>query len=547
LVLKFLSLKIIGRLDAKAVGKHLGDFCQQSGILWIKVGQLLAMRSDIFPRELCTEMARLQDRAEGFPFKSVKKIISQELGGPLEDFFSEFEETPWAAASIAQVHRARLKKEKVKVAIKVRRPDIDKVFNKDMNFISSLFNFLNRFSIMSALRWPDMLWELRQVLTEELDYYYELSNQTRLRKSLAKHQIYAPKIYHKYCKKNILVMEFIDAVSMADYLQLCKKDPQRIEEWLKKNNIVRNKVATTLLQSYLRQIFEDNLFHADLHPGNIFLLRDSRIALLDFGSIGTTEGDMLRKYDFFLEALVTGEYSKAIDVFLLMMPDLPHHRVAPAKEEMQRTLHSWGNRCLVNELPYREKSASFVFDTMMRIMSKQKVDINWAFFKMIRGWTTMDTSLRELHPGMNVINKTQQYTKSRRKREFTRFLLELPKDLLKLQNIIDYPREALEMSIYRGAMVRRLAQVFDSTTTRVSKLLARVFGLGSAFFFLCTLGSMLFALFQHTSIISSTHTLSEVLIHFPILDLQVWGLTLLFTIGGWRSLSTLASRFRQQE
>lgn len=547
LVFKFLGLKLIGRLDAATVGKRLGAFCQQNGILWIKVGQVLSMRSDIFPRELCTAMARLQEKAEGFSTRLVKSIIRQELGGPLEEFFSVFDENPCAAASIAQVHKARLKKEKAWVAIKVRRPGIDRVFRSDMMFISRLFRFLGRFSIMAFMRWDDMLLELEQVLSEELDYRYELSNQERLKESLKPHGIYVPEMYPQYCGRDILVMEFIDAVSMADYLMVEKKDPQRIKRWLEKNKIDRAEVVQTLFHSYLRQILEDNLFHADLHPGNIFLLKNSQVALLDFGSIGSTEGDMRRKYDMYLESLVNGEYAKAIDVFFLIMPDLPTERVVPAKEEIQRILHAWGVRCDVQELPYKEKSASFIFDTMTRIMAKHKVHINWAFFKVIRGWTTMDTSIRELNPQANLIKSTRTYMVERRKREFKQILYELPRDLLKIQNLIDYPKESLEMAIYRGAMVRRMAQVFDTTTSRVSRLVAKLFGLGSAIFFLLSIGIGLTFLLQHSSLFSPLGGVARILGKIPPIDIQIWFILLIFSIRSWRWLAFLSRRFAKQD
>ncbi|MCP5047763.1 MAG: AarF/ABC1/UbiB kinase family protein [bacterium] len=546
---RFLFLKLIGRLDAQAIGRVLGDFCERMGVLWIKSGQLLSMRSDLFPAELCAELARLQYRAEGFSPQLARETLERELGGPIEDFFSVFEEAPCAAASIAQVHRARLKKEKIWVAIKIRRPEIDFLFKQDMALIRRLFLLFHRFSIMPYMRWPDMLWEMELVFNEELDYRYEISNQQRLRKTLARHNIYVPKIFDKYCTDQVLVMEYIDAVPMADYLQVLKDDPSRAAEWLEQNDIDPGLVGERLLFSYLRQLMEDNLFHADLHPGNIFLLRESRIVLLDFGSVGSNEGDLLRKYDAYLEALSTGQYAKAIDIFLLIMPDLPSGTLAPVREEMQRRLHAWDSRCRVKELPYKEKSTVTVSDEMMRVMSRNNVTINWAFFKVLRGWTTMDTSLRELIPGADLPRLMQGYTVRRRKREMRKAVTELPGDVLKLQNLIDYPREFSEMAIYRGAAVRRLAQVFEGTATRFSRLVAVGLEIGSAFcFFFAALFGFI-SLSQHTGVFDFEpgHPVREVLGILPVLDPQIWLLLILFVMYGYLSLSGLARRFRQQD
>ncbi len=547
--LKLLCLKIIGRLDSRAMGKLFGDFCQHNGVLWVKLGQLLSMRSDIFPNELCAELARLQERVEGFPTNIAKEIVNHELDGHLEKHFSNFEEVPFAAASIAQVHRAYLKKERTRVAIKVRRPGIDQVFSQDMALISALFYLLRRASIMPYMRWTDMLWELKQVFNEELDYRYEVSNQERTRKKLARHQIYAPKIFRSFCTRNIIVMEYIDAVSMADYLHVLKTDGQRVEQWLCKNNIDTRVVGRKLLYSFLRQILEDNLFHADLHPGNIFLLRDNRIALLDFGSVGFNEGDMLRKYDAFLESMSIGQYARGIDIFLLIMPDITSTSLVAAKEDLQRCLHSWGDRCQIRELPYNEKSTSFVFNEITRVMAKHGITMNWAFFKILRGWVTIDTSLRELNPRANLPDLTWNYMKQRRKREFSKMMKQLPSIILKNQNIIEYPRKASEMVKYRGAMVRRQSQVFEGTATSVSRLLSTVFGLGSALHFLTAAAVGFIALFQHSSLIKlpGNQILAWILTNIPTLDPQIWIVILAFLVHGSLSLAFLARHFHKQE
>jgi ubiquinone biosynthesis protein len=315
------------------------------------------------------------------------------------------------------------------------------------------------------------------------------------------------------------------------------------------NGIDAGKVGRRLFRSYLRQVLEDNLFHAALHPGNIVLLRDGRISLLDFGSMGSSEGDLLRKYDVFLQALSSGQYAKAIDVFLLIMPDVPSAQLAPVKDEMQRRLHSWDSRCRVKELPYKDKSTNMVFDEMMKVMGKYGVTINWAFFKVLRGWTTMDTSLRELIPESDLPRLMQAYIRSRESREFKRVLKRLPGDLLKLQNLIDYPREFLETAIYRGALVRRLAQVFEGTATRVSRLAATVFEIGSAFFFFFAVMFGFVSLNQHASIFNFQpgHVVREVLNIFTQLDPQVWILLIVFVLNGFLSLAKLARRFRKQE
>lgn len=544
----FCYLGLLRRLTFKSMGKILSQFCQQNGVLWIKLGQLLSMRSDLFPSELCQELGRLQDRVEGFSPALVKTILEEEIGGPLETVFSRFETEPCAAASIAQVHKAYLIEEETWVAVKVRRPDIDEIFLLDMEMIRWLFHLFQQFSIMNYMRWPDMLAEMEQVFLEELDYRYEVANQQRLRKTLSHHGVYVPKIFNSYCTRKVLVMEFIEGVAMSDFLRIMRTDPGRAHAWMEDNQIQPDRVGKSLFLSYLRQVLEDNLFHADLHPGNIVLLKKNRISLLDFGSMGTSEGDLLRKYDIFLQALSTGEFSKAVDVFLLIMPFVPPAQLSRVKDEMQRRLQAWDSRCRVSELPYKEKSTNMVFDEMTRVMGKYGVTINWAFFKVLRGWTTMDTSLRELIPEADLARMMQSYIRRRESREFRKVMGQLPSDMLKIQNLIDYPRELSEMAIYRGASVRRLAQVFEGTTTRVSRLAATAFGIGSVTTLILIALTGLIALGQHTSVFkfSTDSRFKDFFNLIPHLDIQIWILSAVILFKALFSFTKLSRRFRKQ-
>ena len=549
LLFKILFLKMSGRLDAGKAGRLVADFCQHKGVLWIKLGQLFSMRSDILPEAFCDQLAKLQDHVVGFPPQLARKILRQELGVPLEEVFSEFDNLPCAAASIAQVHRAKLKKEQVWVAIKIRRPGVDQIFKKDMALINFLVRTMIRFSLVRHVRWDDFIWELKQVLTEELDYYYEASNQERMREKLEAHDIYVPKVFRQYCTQRILVMEFIEAVSMADYLYISGTDPGRIGDWLKENKIDKEKVARQLLFSYLRQLLEDNLFHADMHPGNIFLLRDSKIALLDFGSVGSNERDLLRKYDAFLMALSCGLYAKAIDCFLMIPPELPTSDLTPVRQALQWGLHSWGTRCQIEELPYKEKSPSFIFDFMTQTMAKKGIAINWSFFKLIRGWGTVDTSLRELNPGSDALYLTREYSRERKKREFKDVLFQMPLNLIRLQNLLDYPAEVSERALYTGAAVRRMAQVFESTSGRISRLLATGFSLVAKFNLLAILFVLFLVSQQHTALfkLSSGNVLGGFLLNLPVLDIQVWAIIFVFVMRSWLSASRLTKRLRKND
>src|SRR5262249_17162233 len=242
------------------------------------------------------------------------------------------------AASIGQVHKAWLKEERVWVAVKVRRPDVQRVADRDMTFIRFLIRVLEWLRFKPYARWPDLFWELQEVMLEELDYRFELTNMRRMKKILQRHGIYVPEVFPRYCTPAILVMEFIHGVLMSDYLQTARLDPARLETWREENNVKPARLARHLLHSFFRQAFEENLFHGDLHPGNIVLLRDDGIAFLDYGSLGSLERDLTRNVDLYIQALGGRQYAKMVDIFFLFSPSLPPSNLTECKNEMIRRL-----------------------------------------------------------------------------------------------------------------------------------------------------------------------------------------------------------------
>src|SRR6185437_7585212 len=374
LLVRVLWLWLLGRMTEERLGDLLRDFCQRMGVLWIKLGQLVSMRADLAPPGVRAQLAKLLDRVQGFPGETAVRLIEKELGRPLDNYFSYFEETPLAAASIGQVHKARLRNG-TWVAVKVRRPDIVRVGASDMAFIRFLIGWIERLGIKPEARWADMMWELHEAMLEELDYRFEATNLRRMKKSLRRHGIYVPHVFGRYCTPAILVMEFIQGVLMSDYLLMARLDPGRLTAWREENRVKPGRIARQLVHSLFRQTFEENLFHGDLHPGNIVLLRDSRLAFLDFGSLGSMERDLSRTLDLYLQALGRRQYSKMVDIFFLFAPSLPPSNLAECKSEMIRRLQAWGLRCRVPELPYPEKSFNSIQDELMRYAATYRVSL----------------------------------------------------------------------------------------------------------------------------------------------------------------------------
>ena len=550
-LLQLLWLKLTKRFEPKQVGILLRNFFHQMGVLWIKAGQLLSLRLDLLSPEICEELTKLQDQAHGFSPAIAKSIIEEELGTPLETHFSTFIDMPFAAASISQVHKAYLKQEQVWVAIKVRKPCAYDLFSSDITLIRGLVRLLQWLAIKPHMRWQDMLWEIEQLMIEELDYHYEVTNMRRMKKVLRRHKIYVPKVFTHYCTKQILVMEFIPGVLMSDYLKVARTEPERLNQWLKTNNVKPSRLGQRLFYTNLRQLFEDNLFHGDLHPGNIILLRNSMIAFIDFGSIGFSDQDFLKKYALYLEAIVTQQYAKVFDIYLLFPDTIPATDLTLLKEEFIQIFQSWHERCQIKELSYNDKSVSALSDELLAVLGKYGISMTWAFLRFIRASTTLDAALRELIPHKDVNRLLVSYFKGHDQRMMEKLARNTEVNWANWPAVLaEAPIRQNEAMIFRGAIIRRLAQVFESVTTKVARLFNALFNITIYLLRLFELFLLLVFSQQYQIdwlVFLTPNHLTEIITEIPQLEIQVWVIIFMVLVYNDHILTKLRRRFREAD
>jgi ubiquinone biosynthesis protein len=544
-----LWLWALARLTEERLGEMLRSFCQRMGVLWIKLGQLISMRADLAPPGVRAELAKLLDRVEGFPGETAIRLIEDELDAPLDRCFEQFDPIPLAAASIGQVHKARLR-DGTWVAVKVRRPDIQRVGASDMAFIRFIVRCLEWLRFKPEARWPDMMWELHEAMLEELDYRFEASNMRRMKKRLRRHGIYVPQVFGRYCTPAVLVMEYIRGVVMSDYLLMARLDPLRLAAWREENRVHPGRIARKLVHSLFRQTFEENLFHGDLHPGNIVLLRDSRLAFLDFGSLGSMERDLARNIDLYLQALDRRQYSKMVDIFFLFSPSLPPTNLAECKSEMIRRLQAWDLRCRVPELPYTEKSFNAIQDELVRFAASYRVSLVWTFFRMIRALTTMDASLRELIPRANFHSLVNSYYRQRIARTRDKLIAKVRAANRNLSDWFELQDRVIDDLRFRSGIVRRAAQVFERASSTISLFFARLFAQTALVLLLAaTLLLAIFFLQHRRSWMASLlpDWAVAILDRVPPLDAQVWMLLFGILIYSCRKFLILSRRVREQD
>lgn len=410
LMFAFFRLKVSRRYSAKDWAIEVRRFVESMGGIWIKAGQVLAMRNDLFSPEFCTELSNLQDRAYAYPTEMAIATLEKSLGAPVSHLFEDFDLKPFAAASLCQVHKARIRGEEGIVAVKIQRPFAVEYFRHDLWWMSRFFGILKAFDVMDHFHWDEMLKAVRDMMEEELDYRYEAASMREFRKTLKKHKVYVPKVFLRFSAKQVLVMEFLEAVFMSDYVKVSRKDPARVAAWLRENDLNPKKIASRLFRSQLRQIYEDLLFHGDLHPGNIILLRKNRLAFVDFGNVGRFDQDFARMYEQYLQAFAKGEMSTAADLYLIMAGKLsPVLDLTLVKKQLVVAFQRHQVRSRMKNLPFLERSLAGNASELSQIAGAHKFEMNWNLLKMGRALGAIDQNIGVLDPDIDYNKETQRY------------------------------------------------------------------------------------------------------------------------------------------
>lgn len=263
---------------------------EELGPTFIKFGQILSTRSDILPSEYISELKGLQDDVKSETFEIIREVIENELDKPLEESFSLFEEKPIASASLSQVHYAELDTGE-KVVVKVQRPKTKEKMMADIDILRRLAPFINLTPTGSAMDAKEVIEELANATIKELDFINEAENTEDFgEKNKDVKFILCPKVYKDYCTEKIIVIDYIKGIKI-DNIEKLKAEGYDLKD-----------ISTKLTYNYFKQVFEDGFFHADPHPGNIFIY-DRKIGYIDFGLMGNLNDGLRKKFNGFLEGV----------------------------------------------------------------------------------------------------------------------------------------------------------------------------------------------------------------------------------------------------
>jgi ubiquinone biosynthesis protein len=257
-------------------GVRIRRALEDLGPIYVKFGQIMSTRRDLLPDDIAEELAHLQDDVPPFPGSQARAAIEAAQGVPVEEIFRHFDETPLASASIAQVHTAQLN-DGTEVVIKVLRPNIRQLITRDINLLHTIAGLAERYwKDGRRLRPREVITEFEKILYDELDLLREAANASQLKRNFSSTDVlYVPEVYWPYCRPEVMVMERIRGIQISDI------------DALRANNIDLKTLSERGVEIFFTQVFRHNFFHADMHPGNLFVGTDGRYMAVDFGIMGT--------------------------------------------------------------------------------------------------------------------------------------------------------------------------------------------------------------------------------------------------------------------
>jgi ubiquinone biosynthesis protein len=257
-------------------GVRIRRALEELGPIYVKFGQILSTRQDLLPDDIAQELALLQDHVPPFPGSQARAAIEAAQGVPIEEIFRKFDETPLASASIAQVHAAQLL-DGTDVVIKVLRPNVRQLIARDVNLLHTIAGLAEHYwQLGRRLRPREVIAEFEKILYDELDLLREAANASQLKRNFSDTDVlYVPEVYWPWCRPEVMVMERIYGIQISDI------------DALRANNIDLKTLAERGVEIFFTQVFRHNFFHADMHPGNLFVSTDGRYMAVDFGIMGT--------------------------------------------------------------------------------------------------------------------------------------------------------------------------------------------------------------------------------------------------------------------
>lgn len=360
-------------------GQRLRFAFEELGPTYIKIGQIISTRKDLFDDDIISELSKLRDDVEQFDDYIAMDLLGKELGVSRKEVFSYISESPIAAASIGQVYSARLK-DGTDVVIKIQRPNIESTIKADIEILKRLSSNLEFLKKEWNVDIYDLISEMEMQLVRELDYKFEAVNGTKLRNIFKdSKEVFIPRIYDEYTTKRLLVMEKVNGLCLSDISSHKLSDDKK------------KKIVDIGVRSFFRQVMTCGFFHADPHPGNIFVMDDMRLAYIDFGMVGLIDDKTLGQ----LNQLILAATDKNVDKIIRILADMDAISKSSNDEGLKRDL-----LYLVHyyfDIPFDRLRISEVLDEAFRFMRNHRVSLPSQLVILGKTMITLEGTSRGLY------------------------------------------------------------------------------------------------------------------------------------------------------
>ncbi|WP_051533968.1 2-polyprenylphenol 6-hydroxylase [Desulfitibacter alkalitolerans] len=376
----------------KTRGERLRQALTELGTTFIKFGQILSTRSDLLPKDIIIELQKLQDRIPPISFERVREQVEGELGAPLEEIFECFHEEPIAGASIGQVHRACLKDGK-ECVVKVRRPEVEAVVQVDLEILFDLARLAESRSALSRhYHLVEIVEEFAWGLKRELDYSVEGRNAERLWNNFAQDEdIKVPKVYWDYSSTQVLTLEYVEGTKLSNLQELDNKGyDKRI-------------IAEKLSRAVLKQVLLDGFFHADPHPGNIFVQKGNKICFMDFGLMGYLSEERKKQVIKLVLALVRKDSNKIVKAILEMGVVSKTTDIDKLKRDMDMLIS------LYYTVPLSKINIGEVIGEVLELAFAHRVKIPTEMTLMAKTLIVLEGVLKDLEPTISIIEIAEPF------------------------------------------------------------------------------------------------------------------------------------------
>ncbi|MCK4993763.1 MAG: phosphotransferase [Candidatus Omnitrophica bacterium] len=487
-IVKIISAK---KLDAFAIPApvRIRRIMEELGPAYIKLGQVLSTRPDLIPLEFCHELEKLQNEVPAFAYEKVKEQIEKELKTPIDKLFSSFSVDPVAAASLSQVHLAESKKGE-KLAVKVQRPDIEVTIRADLDILYVLAQLAEKHIEESRLYNPTaIINKFKKTILREIDFSVEAKNIDRFRRNFKDdNTVYILKTIKPLSTKKILTMERLEGVKANNLTEI-----ERI-------GLDKRQVAVNGADAILKQVFIHGFFHADPHPGNIFVQKDGHIAFLDFGMVGCIDVETREQLSDILVAIIHRDVKGIIEVFMSMGALEQDTDVKSLSVDLTGFVESYF------EIPLKELRMDHFLPDLINIISQNRIKMPADFFLLSKALITIEGVGKKIYPDFNAVAQTKPFAERLvRERYSKKNIIKGLKGFLKglyiLTNLLPRDLTLILEKMKKGTLraefehkgLENLIHVLDKVSNRISfSMIIAAIIIGSSIIMQTDKGAMLF-------------------------------------------------------